>query len=411
MRRSRVLILITVPIAVLILHNAMVSAGDSPLRLSADDAVRLAVARTNPKSVDLAKAQLERSEAWLPGNPYLSAGGGSTSIVGIAPSQFIFLSQEFEIAGQRKQRLKAATHGVKEEEWDLKSSVLNRSARARALFVTALASRDRVALARENLVAAQQLVRNLAAPASTVHRIEHNSAVMQESRARLAVDAAVQASDDSLDALRETCGLLSTQPLDLVGTLATDIVTVAPLEALVERAKRRRPDLVARTHATQRTAHELELARRERIPNLNLGTGVTRYQDGETVWAGDVGVSLPVFQRGTAAIQDALAESNEARRDLADLEATVVREVHDAYRSVTVNAGTLRIHSDDILPRSEENLRLERRLFEDGDADTSDLIGLEIDLLVARRGYLDAIENYHLSRIDLERVTAGSIDP
>lgn len=409
MRRS--LARITLALAVLLVCSAPIAAVDPPLRLSADDAARLAAARTNPKSLDLARAQLERSTAWLPGNPYLSAGGGSTSIAGIAPSQFVFLSQEFEIAGQRRERLDAATHGVKEEEWDLKSSVLNRGARARALFVTALANRERVTLARENLTAAEQLARNLPAPSSAADRIEHNSAVMQESRARLAVDTSVQASEDSLDALRETCGLSSTQRLELVGTLATDIRPVAPLDTLLERAKRQRPDLTARTHATQRTAHELALARRERIPNVNLGTGVTRYQDGETVWAGDVGVSLPVFHRGTAAIQDALAESNDTRRDLADLEATIVREVQDAHRSLQVNTANLRTHIEDIIPRSEENLRIERRLFDDGEASASDLIGLEIDHLFARRGHLDALENYHLSRIDLERVTAGSIDP
>jgi len=396
----------------MLLGTAAVAAAEGPsLRLSVDDAVRLAVSRANPKSLDLAKAQLDRSEQWLPGNPYLSAGGGSTTIAGIAPSQFLFLSQEFEIAGQRGQRVAAATHGIHEEEWDLKSSALNRGAKARALFVTALVNRDRVTVARENLEAARQLVRNIPAATTTAERIEHNSAVMQENRARLDVDTAEQTRDDSLDALRGLCGLANTQAIDLEGTVDPHIVSVASLETLVERAKQRRPDLIARTHATRRTAHELELARRDRIPNVNLGTGVTRYQDGETVWAGDVGVSLPVFQRGTAAVQDALAESNEARRDLADLEAEIVREVHDAYRSLTVNATNLRTHTEDIVPRSEENLRLERRLFESGEVTASDLIGLEIDLLFARRGYLDALENYNLSRIDLERVTAGGIEP
>ncbi|MCK6555273.1 TolC family protein [Candidatus Binatia bacterium] len=391
--------------------SAPAVATELPLRLTVDEAVRLAAARADPKALDLAKTQLDRSAAWLPGNPYLSGGGGSTSIAGIAPSQFIFLSQEFEIAGQREQRMAAATHGVQEEQWDLKSSVLNLGAKARALFVTAILNRDRLALAREDLEAAQRLVRNLPAPATTSDRIEQNSALMQESRARLAVDAARHASEDSLDALRALCGLPNTQALQLEGTVEPHIAPVATVETLVERAQQRRPDFVARTHAAKRTAHELELARRERIPNVNLGTGVTRYQDGETVWAGDIGLSLPVFQTGGPAVQDALAESNEARRELADLEAMIAREVHDAYRSLTVNTASLRAYMDDLVPRSEENLRLERRLLDEGEVTVSDLIGLEIDLLVARRGYLDALENYHLSLIDLERVTAGSIEP
>lgn len=406
-------LLLGIPALVGTLHwlSSPALAGEDTIRLTVDEAVRLAEAQTPVRDLDLARSHLERSRAWLPANPYLTAGGGSTTIAGVAPSQFLFLSQQFEIAGQRRLRVAAATAGLRQEEWDHRSAALNRGARARAFFVSALANRERVALARENLEVTTRLVRSLSPEGSAAARIVYNSAVVQEQRARLDIAGFEQAYDDALDGLRQACGLPVSARIEPLGTVGAAILPVAPLDVLVQRARDRRPDLVARRHALERAAREVDLARRGRIPNVSLGTGVTRYQDGETVWAGDVGVSLPVFDRGDEAVRDALTEQSEARRVLAELEESIAREVHDAYRSLSVSAATLQAHTAEIVPRSEENTRLERELYAAGVADATDLMGFEIDLLAARRSRLDAIENYNLSRIELERVTAGNIDP
>ena len=80
-----------------------------PLRLTMDEAVaRAAAANPEVKSfnaaIQMAEARLRGSSAWLPSNPYFSGGAGLTSQPDVGPNFGFFLSQEFEIAGQREKR-------------------------------------------------------------------------------------------------------------------------------------------------------------------------------------------------------------------------------------------------------------------------------------------------------------------
>jgi outer membrane protein TolC len=80
-------------------------------------------------------------------------------------------------------------------------------------------------------------------------------------------------------------------------------------------------------------------------------------------------------------------------------------------RRACVAAGGVAAHQRVILPKSEENLELERRLDERSQVSVSDLIGLQVDAVAARREYLDAIEAYNTNLIELEQVTGGALNP
>jgi len=62
-----------------------------------------------------------------------------------------------------------------------------------------------------------------------------------------------------------------------------------------------------------------------------------------------------------------------------------------------------------IVPRIEENLQLEGRVRDRGDATLADLIGVQVDVFTARRERLDAVEAYNTSLIELERIVGGEL--
>ncbi len=391
----------------------MYPASAAPLRLTLEDVVARAKAasldlQTSQKDIDLANAHLERSRALLPSNPYFTGGAQRSDNFG--PNYTFYLSQEFEIAGQRQKRIGAATENVQKATWEMQTAEQSLVAVAKTAFIHALVTVDRVNVAQRGVDAAHDLVEQLTSRKSSADlaRIELNTAIMQESRSRRELATAMQTHDGSLDALRRLLGLPLHQDIELSGTPVTDVQEIPSGTELVERALRQRPDLTALRHNVQQADLQVAVAQRERIPNITLSGTVSRFE-GDTLAGGDVSVPVPIFQRKTAELHEALAERDRASLQVQNLERTIEKEVVDSRNTCVVAAGDLQEQKRLIVPKSEENDQLEGRLYDRGEVTVADLINTHIDLLTARREYLDALETYNNALIELERIVGGSI--
>jgi len=402
------------PLLILAILNALAPrVGAEPLRLTIDEAVARATAANldlsaSRKDLDLARANSERSRAWFPANPFLS-GGVQHTTQSSGPNYTLLLSQEVEVAGQRGKRVAAALQETEKATAELKNQELTLAAGVKSAFIHALISYDRVALAHTNADRTAEVAQRASArtPSSDIQRIEVNNALIQATRTRRELAGAEQVRDAALSALRQLLGLSADQELELSGTPETSPKDLPPTPELVSRALQQRPDLLALRHAAQRTDLQVDVAQREAIPNVTL-TGVYMRFEGDSLAGGDIGVPLPVFQQKTAEIHEAVAERERTAVQLQSLERTIEKEVSDARRACSVAAADLQAQQRDIVPRSEENVRLERRAFERGEVELSDLMGVESDLVTARHEYLDALEAYNTSLIELERVTGGN---
>jgi outer membrane protein TolC len=231
---------------------------------------------------------------------------------------------------------------------------------------------------------------------------------MQAIRAGREVAAAEHARDNALGVLRRLLALPFDEKIELAGAPGSDIVELPSETDLVDRALRKRPDLTAFRHSVQRADLHLALTTRAAIPNITLSGLVSRFE-GSTLVGGDVGVPLPIFQRKTAEIHEAVAEHDRTSLQVQDLEREIEKEVREAHRACVVAAGDLQAHQRDLVPKSEENLEIERRRYARGDVTVAELVGLQIDLVTARQEYLDALETYNTTLIELNRVTGGSL--
>jgi outer membrane protein, heavy metal efflux system len=386
-------------------------------RLTVDEAVQKAL-QAHPdlasarKAVDVARAGLQRSKAWLPGNPYFSAGAGTTTQAGVGSNYGMYVSQEFEIGGQRSKRIDVATLDVAKatsEMVDVREALV---AVVKTAFVDALVSTDLVTLARQSLditVAVTQHLSIIKHP-SDAQRIDINNAQIQESHARRDIAATQQTRDNAMSTIRRLLSLPLDQEIDLIGTPSRQVRTLPSEHDLVERALRQRPDLAAQQRAQDRATAEIALLEREGIPNITVSGNVSSFE-GATLTGGDVGLHIPVFQRNTADVSEAIAERERERVDLESLKATVQQEAIEARRACEVAAVDLEALRDVEVPKDEENLQLERRLYEAGDATYTDVLSAQLELLTARRSYLDAVQAYNDALIELERTVGGSLEP
>lgn len=411
---------------------AAAAAGEA-LRLTMADAVTRAIAaspdlQSDRKSVDVAAAVADRSAAWLPADPYLSLGAqgffdreqtvflGDNDEPQFAVSETklrvgygLSLSQEFEVAGQRGWRLKVAERGLESTRLEARAAELTLVAAVQTVFTRALIHARRVEIARQTLANAVELREDVErARASGLARIGVNQARIQESRMRVDLAEAEQAHGDSLAHFRYLLDLPAGQPLDLVGEMSGRPEETPAEPILVARALERRPDLLAARARVQRAEDALELTSRDRLPNVTVSGFVSQF-DGDTFAGGDVGISLPLVRRRSADVAEAVAERDQANFQLRDLEHIVEWQVVQGRRAVETARLALGMARDEILPRAEENLEIERRLMHAGDVGVAEFIGMQVDALVAQREYLDALQTYHEARIELERVAGGTL--
>lgn len=375
-----------------------------PLRLTADDVVARAIAnnlelRASRKDVSVAQANLERSMPWLPSNPSFTAGAQHAT--GFAPNYSFSLSQEFEIAGQRGARIEAARKDLQKANSDVKTAEQNLAANARTAFLRALISVERVTVTRQSTDASTDLLRDLEhrTPTSGTERIGLNQARIQALRDARAVAWGEHARDSAFDTLRGLLGLPLDQEIVLAGAPQSEVRPPLSDAELIRRALERRSDLIALRQAAEHADLHLAVTRREGIPNVTLSGTFGRFE-ADNFAGGDITVPIPVFQRRTPEVHEAVAEYERTTLQVQNLEREIAKEVREARQTCVLTGDDLSAHQRQILPLSEENLDIERRLFDRGQADTADVVGQQADLFAARLAYLDALEAYNTALIE-----------
>jgi cobalt-zinc-cadmium efflux system outer membrane protein len=336
-------------------------------------------------------------------------GASRRSETGGRPNIFASLSQEFEVGGQRGLRIEAAQYGLDRETSNAKQAQVTLAANVKSAFFRAMLNQERVRLAEQNLNLNTDLVRRTQTeqPSAPGEKLELNNVRIQESRVRRELAAAQQAHDDTTDALRRFLDLSPEADLTLVGSSEITLNPPLPVQELIDRARQQRADVQAFEQALKAADAQLRLQHRERIPNVTLSGSYSRF-DSNNYAGGDVGFSLPVFQTKGPEITEAAAERQRAEFELQNIRREVEREVRETLRNYTTAYNDVQEYRNTILPLSEDNVQLQKRLLDRDEISPADLINQQIELIGARREYLDAVERYDIAAIELERVTGGA---
>lgn len=185
-----------------------------------------------------------------------------------------------------------------------------------------------------------------------------------------------------------------------------DVAAYPELLSAIERT----PDLTRYlTEARLRDA-EIRLALAGRRPGVELGAGVRRFEESrDTALVFSVGLSLPSSDRSQASIAtaQALKDGAEARQVATRVRARAAlfrnyRELLDRRQQVTA----LRERA---LPRMEAALRNTEYAYDRGRYSYLELVDAQRELLDVRDGLIDAATAYHLTLIEIERLTGTAV--
>lgn len=382
--------------------------GPLPAKLSLAQALDEAAARS-PAVVaaqrDVAGAEARLRQAGYRENPELSVEveniAGTGEIRGLGRRETtVAVNQRLDLGGRRGARIGVARADLAVQQVRLAIARADLAQGVREQFARAIAARERLLQAQDNVLWAQELARvaRLLVEAGRdppLRAVRARSALAQAVAAREAADAEELAARSSLAALfgaSTPVAALTGSALDLTpGQVAPDL----SLEVRLADAER----------AAAEAGLRQQLAERRLDPAV--GAGVRHI--GETGDFGFVaGLSMPlqIFDRnqGNIAAARAAVAAAEARR-AATLASTTAR-ARNAIANVEAAERRVTALQDSAVPEAVEALRLAQRSYEEGRASLLELLDARNAYTGAQASLTEAREELALATAELGRISA-----
>ena len=386
----------------------------APLRALAEPvtlADALARAQTQSPIVTAAQASVTAAEgrarqAGLMPNPEAGlqaenfAGSGPYGSFGSAETT-LTVSQRLELGGKRRTRAAAADAEVDAARISFAMAKADLSQEVTVRYAEALASEDRLVLARETAQRAEGLS-SVAATLVESGREPPLRALRAEAASREAAAAVIAAEAEALAARRALVSLWGE------ANVAVELTDAGPAErktTLVDPGETLDVRLARAEKATAQAVIDRERAAGR--PDLTVQAGVRRFeQTGDSAVIVGFTAPIPVLNRnqGNVAAARADATAAEAKERLALVRS--VRTINDAEASLRAADAKLAALDGKIVPQAQTAVDLSRKGFEAGKFSLLEVLDAQTALTAARTDLIAARLERAKALAALERAAA-----
>lgn len=373
--------------------------------LTLDKAIELALS-TNPELRVVAHAigvaEGARVQAGLFRNPELSMVREGRQRAN--SSQTIQLSQPLELGGKRSARIAVAEFDRTLAVDDQRVVATELRAAVTAAYFDALTAQERVELAQGSVEVA-----NKASGAASRRVTAGKISPVEETRSNVAAASTklelVQANAELLAAKRRLTAMWgSTAPLAY--TLAQPDAGLPPLPALdlLQAQLAAAPQLQRAGKQVQREEAQLELERRQRVPDVALTFGNKKdYEQGRSQAVVGLMIPLPVFNRNQGNVLSALRRVDLAKAQL-DVERLQLQQaLADAYQRSEVALTQIDAMRKEMLPAAQSALNAAVTGFELGKFSFLDVLDAQRTLFQSKAQYLSALSERHRAYAEIQR--------
>ncbi|MEZ6014724.1 MAG: TolC family protein [Planctomycetota bacterium] len=358
-------------------------------------------------SAELVALQSEAANAARRPNPNLSLEfedvGGSGAFEGFDAAQITLgVSQTFELGGKRARRQEVAEAGVARGQWARVEARLSLLRDVRAAFYSALAARERLALAADD----ERLVDRIHAAvaervdAGATARSEERRALVALSEARLTrMDAAQE-----LDAARAQLAELVGAPVPAGGpvgdlSLLQGELDLSQLDARITTA----PALQRSASALRELSALAALADAARSPDLDVGLGLRQYSDvDDHAFVISLGLPLRAFNSGADLAAAARARVVAERRRGEATRRALRAEVAALVARASAARATVELIEADVLPSVDGIVEALELGYREGKRSLVEVLDAQRMRGDARVRHLEARIAHHLARIEME---------
>lgn len=359
---------------------------------------------------------------FLPSNPTISfsAAGrtASSADAGLAGQTFFnwtaTLSQEVEIAGQRRARIASVDAETAAQRKRLIVAEQEVAAATLVAYYDLAAARDALALAND----VARVADGLAAAAQV--RLEH--ALISPVDADLARAEALRMGVVRFEAERrmaaaqaELATLLGRSPSEPVQIVAAAPPTSPPppIDDLIAGALELRGEVAASQIERQVDEHRLALLRRARVPNPTLSFFAERDGFGERVLGGSVSLPIPlpspVGRTNRGEIVETQARIEQDRIGVERVKRQVRLEVADAWTNLRARNQALAAFSPDFVARLRRDLGVLSDGLRAGQLSVREALLAERTLIETLQAHLEARLSYARAWIELRRASGRGL--
>ena len=326
--------------------------------------------------------------------------------------QGIRLSQVIELGGKAAKRRRVARSEAALCGWDYETMRLDVFAEITKAFVSVLAAQKRLAAAQEMYDLAERVL-------SLVSRrvrggvgsdLEAAEATIELGNSRVELEQARQALEAARGILAGYWHEEEPKFQEAVGELEDMLPTQIPaLELLMGRIEDD-PDVSRWQTETRMRQAALELEKANRTADVRVLLGMRRLEEtGDHGYSVALEVPLPIFDRNQGSIREARLNCIKVvhERQAAILVAAVA--LRQAYLGLSASHREATLLRNEILPAAQHALDTSRRGLERGAMTDLQLLKAQRTLFKARTRQIDALEAFHMSVADVERLTGQPI--
>jgi len=366
-------------------------------------------------SFDKRVKEAQTLQAGLRPNPYLEIevddAAGSGEFTGFDHSEItVQLGQLIELGGKRAARVNASRITEKLADWDYNGKRLDVLTEVNKAFIEVLKAQHKVSLSEDLIKLGKQFYDAVSERVKTgkVAPIQKIKAGVVLSTFKLETKKTKMMLEQYRRKLSSTWG--STEPdfLSVVGNL----FEVSPLPS-IETLNQKIPETPYlkrwKTVEDKRKAI-LEVEQAKRTPDITIKGGYRRLeQTNDNAITFGVSVPLKFFDRNQGAISEAqnnLAKTKEERRAA---EIILKKNFLEAHQSLVFAHSQASILHSETIPAAQKSFDGINEGYRFGKFGFLDVLDSQRTLFQTKKQYLDALADYHIALIEVNRMTNGLI--
>lgn len=365
-------------------------------------------------SVSAADARAQQAGLWP--NPEFDfevenfAGDGPSKGFEAAEST-LMLSQPFPLGGKPGRRRAVAQSEAQLARRDLEAIHLDIIADVKSAFAGVIASQQRHVLTKKLLQVSKDFARIVQArvDAGKVSPVEATRAQIEVSRVGVALARASRALNASRILLAATWGSTEVTFDRAAGDLPepADPPSLEELREMMMDA----PEMERLDDEIERQKRSLAFEKSLSIPDLALGVGPRRFEEtGHSAWVAGLSLSIPLFDRNQGSRRAAEFEIERVNRAAESSMVALEAELAVTVEKLTAAAEAARSIQTDLVPATTRVQTAVETGYREGKFGFIDVIAAQRTFFEASTLLLESLEEYALTRVDLERLVGGSLE-
>ncbi len=312
----------------------------------------------------------------------------------------------FEFPGKRKLRSEAARIGVQQAREQLQQVRTALAFEVSRAFYARLLADQQVTAARQTLAAIDQVVgaAQKRYQAGDVAHLQVIQAKVEQARAQQDLRAAIGQQAVATLGLDVLLGRPVDAPLQVQGDLA-QMPVLPDFAGLLQKALRQQPAVIVAQEETERQNKLLQLARRQKFPDLHLGFTYGTEEQVQTPGI-QASVSIPLPGRYHGEVRAALGAKLAALAEAESARYQVTSQLASAWQQWLTTQAQVKTYQGGLLQESATALQAAQESYREGESGLLSVLDVERTNLLVRQQYDQALYDLQVAAAQV-RYAAG----